>query len=160
PIAARLFANADKITVDGDAARFLEEAQLNPKKDVDVVVVASRPGTGAPALAVFEGRFDTERLAGAAVVRGAVQKTTPAGDYHRRPEQPPGENSRPAAVAFVSSSLVVAGTEASVAQALADRQAGGTGFDSGAGLGRELKRVDRGATVWAIVDVNAYPAVA
>ena len=160
PIAAKLFANADRMTTDGDAARFLEEAQLNPKKDVDLVVVASKPGAGGPALAVFEGRFDTERLAGAAVQRGAVKKSSPAGDYYLLPEKHASENGRPAAVAFVSSSLVIAGSESTVAQALADRQAGGTGFAAGAGLGRELKRVDRGATVWAIVDVNAYPAVA
>jgi hypothetical protein len=160
PIAAKLFANADKMTVDGDAARFLEEAQLNPKKDVDTVVVASKPGAGAPALALFEGRFDTERLAGAAVLRGAVKKTTPAGDYYLLPEKHSGENERPAAVAFVSSSLVIAGSEATVAQALADRQAGGTSFASGSGLGRELKRVDRSSTVWALVDVNGYPSFA
>ncbi|HEY6051291.1 MAG TPA: hypothetical protein VIZ58_08570, partial [Thermoanaerobaculia bacterium] len=36
---------------------------------------------------------------------------------------------------------------------------GGTGFLSGAGLGGQLSRVDRGASVWALVDVSRYPKV-
>ena len=163
PIAARLFANADRMTTDGDAARFLEEAQLNPKKDVDVVVVAASPSAGrtnSPALVLFQGRFDTDRLAAAAVSRGASRKTSSAGDYYLLPEKHSGDSDRAAAVAFVSSSLVIAGNESAVVQALADRQAGGTTFASGAGLGRELKRVDRSASFWALVDVNRYPSAA
>jgi len=163
PIAAKLFANADRMTVDGDAGRFLEEAQLNPKKDVDLVVIAARPssgGNGSPALAIFEGRFDPDRLAGAAQGRGAFRRSTPAGDYYLLPDRHSGGSERPAAAAFVSSSLAIVGTESAVIQALADRRAGGSGFAAGAGLGRELKRVDRGATVWALVDVARYPSAA
>jgi hypothetical protein len=164
PLSARLFAGADHMTVDGDAGRFLEEAQLNLKKDVDTVVIAGRPSTGdkgSPMLAIFEGRFDPDRLARAAEGRGAVRKSTPAGNYYLLPESHHGHGEeRPGAVAFASPSLVIAGTESVVAQALADRRAGGSGFASGAGLGRELKRVDRGASVWALVDVARYPSVA
>lgn len=161
PIAAKLFASADRMATDGDAARFLEEAQLNPKRDVDVVVVAASPSAGrtnSPALALFQGRFDTERLAAAAVARGAYRKTSSAGDYYLLPEKHAGDSDRAAAVAFVSPTLVIAGHESAVVQALADRQAGGTSFVSGTGLGRELKRVDRAASFWALVDVNRYPA--
>ena len=165
PLSARLFAGADRMTVDGDAARFLEEARLDPKKDVDTVVIAARPsegGKGSPVLALFEGRFDPDKLARAAEGRGAVRRSTPAGEYYLLPE---GHrhgigDGQPGAVAFAGPTLVIAGTESAVAQALADRQAGGTGFASGAGLGRELKRVDRGASVWALVDVTRYPAIA
>src|SRR5438132_6392860 len=90
PLSARLFANADSIAADGDAARFLEQAGLRPKEDVDTVVVAAmpRPGSGDTAvLAMFEGRFDPDRLAAAAVARGALRKTTPAGDYYLFPEK-------------------------------------------------------------------------
>jgi hypothetical protein len=163
PVAARLFADADRLTADGDAARFLEEAQLNPKKDVDVVVIATKgpPGrTGSPVLVTFEGRFDPDRLAAAAASRGVQRTATSAGDYYLVPENHGSHNGQPAAVAFVNSSLVIAGTESSVAQALADRQSGGTGFASGSGLGRELKRVDPGATMWALVDVRRYPSFA
>jgi hypothetical protein len=162
PLSAKLFNDTDKLTSDGDAARFLEEAQLNPKKDVDIVVIATKGSSGSagsPILVTFDGRFDPDRLAAAAVNRGAQHRTVSAGDYYLLPENH-GHNGQPGAVAFVSSSLVIAGTESSVAQALADRQSGGTGFASGAGLGRELKRVDPGASVWALVDVNRYPAFA
>lgn len=164
PLSARLFADADRMTVDGDAARFLEEAQLDPKKDVDTVVIAGRPSAGgkaSPTLALFEGRFDPDLLARAAEDRGAARKSTSAGDYYLLPEGHHGHGEeRPGAVAFAGPNLVIAGTESAVAQALADRRAGGTSFVSGAGLGRELKRVDRGASVWAIVDVARYPSVA
>jgi hypothetical protein len=164
PLSARLFAGADHMTVDGDAGRFLEEAQLNPKKDVDTVVIAGGPSVGdggTPTLALFEGRFDPARLARAAEGRGAVRKSTSAGDYYLLPEGHHGHGAeRPGAAAFVGSNLVIAGTESAVVRALADRQAGGSGFVSGAGLGRELKRVDRAASVWALVDVARFPSVA
>lgn len=162
PLASGLFSGADHLTTDGDAARFLEEAQLDPKKDVDTVVVAAKASSDSkntPVLAIFEGRFDPERLATAARARGAVRRSTPAGDYYLLPDKASGDRERPGAVAFVDSSLVIAGTESSVAHALADRQAGGTGFVSGAGLGRELKRVDRSSSAWVLVDVARYPSV-
>ncbi len=163
PLAGKLFSGADHMTADGDAARFLEQAQLDPKKDVDTVVIAGRASGGkhgSPMLALFEGRFDPERLAAAAQGRGAVRRSTSAGDYFLLPEKHGRDEEHPGAAAFVSSSLVIAGTESAVMQALADRQSGGTGFASGAGLGRELKRVDRSASVWALVDVARYPSVA
>lgn len=161
PVSAKLFSGADHMTSNGDAARFLEEAQLDPKRDVDTVLVAGRPSTGdsgTPVLALFEGRFNPDSLSAAAVSRGAMRKSTAAGDYYLLPDK--HEHDRPAAVAFVSTSLVIAGTESAVAHALADRRAGGTGFASGSGLGRELKRVDRGSSVWVLVDVTRYPSIA
>jgi hypothetical protein len=114
-------------------------------------------------LALFEGRFDADRLARAAEGRGAARKSSTAGEYYLLPEghhHGHGGDERPGAVAFAGPNLVIAGTESAVVQALADRQAGGTGFASGTGLGRELKRVDRGASVWALVDVTRYPSLA
>jgi hypothetical protein len=163
PLAAKLFSGADHMTADGDGARFLEEAQLDPKKDVDTVVFAGRPsssGHGSPTLVLFEGRFDPDRLAAAAEKRGAVRKSTSAGTYFLLPEKHGNGDEQPAAAAFVSPSLVIVGAESAVAQALEDRQHGGAGFVSGAGLGRQLKRVDRDASVWVLVDVTRYPAVA
>jgi hypothetical protein len=151
------------MATDGDAARFLEEAQLNPKKDVDVIVVAASPSAGrgnSPALVLFQGRFDADRLSGAAVSRGALRRTSSSGDYYLLPNKNAGDSDRSGAVAFVNSNLVIAGNESAVIQALADRQSGGTSFASGTGLGRELKRVDRGASFWALVDVNRFPSAA
>ena len=160
PLAGKLFENADHMTVDGDAARFLEEARLNPKDDVDTVVVAGMsPSAGGEtsALVMFEGRFEAQRLASAAEGRGAVRVSSPGGDYYLLPDRK--ERGHKGAVAFVSARLVIAGSEPAVVRALADRAAGTTGFAGGAGLGRQLGRIDRGASAWALVDVARYPAL-
>src|ERR1017187_5181731 len=69
PLARKLFSDTDHITVDGDAARFLDAARLNPRTDIDtIVIVGLQPsGSTSPLLAVVEGRFDPDRLAAAAV---------------------------------------------------------------------------------------------
>src|SRR5215208_2863996 len=45
PLSAALFQQTDKITADGDAAKFLMDAGLQPSRDIDVVVVATSPRT-------------------------------------------------------------------------------------------------------------------
>jgi hypothetical protein len=162
PLAARVFSDTDKLTVDGDAARFLGEARLNPKEDVDTVVAAGSPrsagGSAGWGLVLFEGRFDPAALSAAIAARGAVKKTTPAGDYFLLPAK--GTETvehEPGAIAFASRHLVIAGNESSVVTALAQRAAGGTAFRSGAGLGRHLGRIDSGASAWALVDVARLP---
>jgi hypothetical protein len=159
PFATRLFSETDELTVDGDAARFLAETGLRPKQDVDVIVVAGRvssqvrgPGDG---LVIFEGRFDQARLEAAMQARGAIRKSTPQGDYLLVGERR-GEGDH-AAIAIVSQRLVVAGTPAAVTRALADRQAGGSGFLRGEGLGRQIRRVPADASAWAIVDATRAP---
>jgi hypothetical protein len=162
PLAGKLFSDADHITSDGDAARFLEDARLDPRTDVDTIVIVgfapagSGPGSGA--MAVLEGRFDPDRLAAAAESRGAVRTTVSGGAYYLLPDKGTSRSGRTAA-AFLSPHLVVAGTEGAVAQAVAARAAGGTSFLSGAGLGKQLSRIDRLASAWAIVDVTRYPGV-
>jgi hypothetical protein len=156
PVSARLFEETDKITVDGDAARFLEDARLDAKKDVDVVVVAGSPkGTSASGLVIFEGRFDPDRLAAALASRGAVKK----GDYFLLPEHHRDGKDADAALALVDRHFVVAGTEDAVQQALAQKAAGGTGFSNGNGLGRHLGRVDSSATAWALLDTARFPEI-
>ena len=93
PLTARLFADLDRTTVDGDAARFLEETKLNPKEDVDRVVVAGAPGgkgRDQAGLVLFEGRFDVERIAAALVLRGAKRVTTADGDTFLLPQNEGG----------------------------------------------------------------------
>jgi hypothetical protein len=160
PLASKLFTDADRMTVNGDAGRFLEETHLRPSTDVDTVVVAGLPPSAsgrAGGVAFFSGRFDAGRLAAAAVERGALPRHAPAGDYYMLPEKNGSDHPKPTAVAFVNSSLIIAGSESSVVEALATRQSGGTGFASGTGLGRHLSRIDRGSAVWALVDVARYP---
>ena len=163
PLAARVFSDTDRLTVDGDAAHFLAEARLNPKEDVDTVVAAGSPkGAGGSAgwgLVLFEGRFDAGALGAAIASRGAVKKTTPAGDYYLLPDKSTqtSSNHEPGAIAFASDRLVIAGNESSVVAALARRSTGGTPFRSGAGLGQHLGRIDSGASAWALVDVTRLP---
>jgi len=163
PLASRLFNDADHVGGNGEAARFMEEANLKPRQDVDTAVVVGLMPSGGygetPVLALFEGRFDPERLSAAALTRGATRVSTSAGDYFLLPEKSSSSNHGKGAVAFASARLVIGGTESAVASALAARSAGGTGFLSGAGLGGQLSRVDRGASVWALVDVSRYPKV-
>ncbi|HLN81732.1 MAG TPA: hypothetical protein VK392_11125 [Thermoanaerobaculia bacterium] len=159
PFATRLFSETDELTVDGDAARFLAETGLRPKQDVDVIVVAGRVSSqvrgAGDGLVIFEGRFDPARLEAAMQARGAIRKSTPQGDYLLVGERH-GEGDH-AAIAIVSQRLVVAGTPAAVTRALADRQAGGSGFLRGEGLGRQIHRVPADASAWAIVDATRAP---
>lgn len=161
PLASRLFSETDTLTLDGDAARFMEEASLRPKEDVDVVVFAGSPrngGTDGSGLVLFEGRFDVDKLSAAIVARGARKVSTPNGDYVLLPNKGDGNGGRPdGAIAFASKHLVIAGTEDAVTAALARREAGGSSFVAGAGLGRHYGRIDSGATAWALVDVARWP---
>jgi hypothetical protein len=161
PFQLRIFEETDKLSADGDGARFLEEAGLNLRQDVDTVVVctASADGKRGRSLVLFEGRFDPAKLAAAVVKRGGLRQSVPGGDYFRVKEESRGETDGqqgPGAVAFVNAHLVVAGSEPAVVHALADRAAGGTRFSSGQGLGRELHRVDAAATVWVLADVAQW----
>lgn len=160
PLGARLFSETDHMTVDGDAARFMAEARLNPKEDVDVIVVAGSPsasgaGSGS-ALVLFSGRFDPDRLSGALAARGGEKKSSAGGDYYLLPRGE-GNHGKPGAVAFASSHLVIGGDEASVVAALARRQTGGNDFASRAALGREYARINPAASAWALVEVQRFP---
>jgi hypothetical protein len=159
PFAARLFAETDDLAVDGDAAKFLAETGLRPRQDVDTVVVAglasNRIQGPEDGLVIFEGRFDPARLEAAMESRGAIRKVTPQGDYLLLSKSG-GEDGR-GAIAFLSANLAVAGSPASVTRALESRQAGGSGFLRGAGIGRQMNRVPAGASAWAIVDAARMP---
>ncbi len=163
PLAARLFADADHMNGNGDAARFMAEANLKPREDVDtVVIVGLLPQAAASetnVLALFEGRFDPDRLATAAQTRGATRVSGSSGDYWLVPEKEPRHAGGRGAVAFVSPRLLVAGSETAVQVALAARAGGGTTFSSGIGLGRQLSRIDRSSSMWALIDVTRYPAL-
>ena len=150
PLSGFLFLHTDKMSADGEAARFLAEAGLQPTKDVDTLVVATSPrttlGSEADILVIAEGRFQPEKLTAAIVSRGAVKK----GAYILLPEK----EGEPGAVAFLSPSMAIAGNERSVVAALEARATGGTGFRSRGALGMDLGRVDAKATAWALVDVT------
>lgn len=158
-LAGRLFAETDDLTVDGEAAKFLNETGLRPKQDVDLMVFAAlassngRPGSDA--LVIFEGRFDPARLEAAMVARGGIRKETPNGSYLLVGGRHGQGN--PAAIAFVGRRLAVAGNPAAVARVLEDHASGGSGFLRGEGLGRQMHRVPSDASAWAIVDATRAP---
>jgi hypothetical protein len=158
-LAGKLFAETDEMTVDGEAAKFLNETGLRPKQDLDLMVFAAlASATGRPgcdALVVFEGRFDPARLEAAMVARGAVRKDSPTGSYFLVGGRHGQGN--PAAVAFVGRRLAVAGNSAAVMRALEDHASGGSSFLRGEGLGRQMRRVPSDASAWAIIDVTRAP---
>jgi hypothetical protein len=157
PLSAQLFAHCDELTMDGDAARFLADARLDAKEDVDVVVFAGSPkGRSASGLVVFDGRFEVDNLSAALTARGATRKQGPNGDYFLMPEHHVENDDERPVLAIVDRHTIVAGTEDAVRQALADRAKGGSGFLT-AGLGRELSRIDTRATAWALVDTTRLP---
>ncbi|HET8773505.1 MAG TPA: hypothetical protein VFP80_06930 [Thermoanaerobaculia bacterium] len=153
PLSSMLFQQADKMSSDGEAEKFLLEAGLSPTKDVDVLVVATSPrttlGSDADVLVIAEGRFQPEKLTNALVSRGAVKKE---GYVLFAPKEKQGDEN--GAVAFLSPSMAIAGNERSVVAALAAKASGGTGFRSRGALGMDLGRVDAKATAWALVDVT------
>jgi hypothetical protein len=161
PLGAKLFSETDHVTVDGDAARFMAEARLSLKDDVDVIVVAGSPapsGQGqSSGLVLFEGRFDTDRLSAALAARGGQRKSAAGGDYYLLPEKGSDGHGKPGAVAFASAHLVIAGDEASVVAALARRVAGGADFASRAALGSQFSRISPDASAWALVDMKRLP---
>lgn len=164
PLGAKVFAEMDTVSADGDGARFLHEAGLDPKRDVDTIFLAMSPGGSAPnedALVFFEGRFDVDRLAKALVARGGVRKAASGSDYYILPESKDSgsAHSGSGSVAFVNRQLVVAGDEAAVVAVLARRESGGAGgLMSGQGLGKHLSRIDQHASAWALVDLTRFPS--
>ena len=156
PFQLRVFEETDKITADGDAAKFLVEAGLDLRNDVDSVVActAAVPDARGRTLVFFEGRYDPARIGAALVKRGAVSVSAAGGggDYYRLKE---GNSDRePGALAFLGANLVAAGNESAVAAALARHASGAAGFSSGSGLGREFHRIDPASTAWVLVDVQ------
>ncbi len=159
PLSSMLFQHTDSVTSNGDAARFLNDAGLQPSKDVDLVVVATSPranlGTEATVLIAAEGRFNVDRLTSALVARGAVKKN----GYFVLPDSK-NDSDRKGVVAFPDSQLALIGSEEAVAAALADYAGAGTTFFTASGLGREAGRIDPKATAWAIIDVARASRIA
>lgn len=155
-ITSRLLFETDKAAVNGEAERFLREAGLRPRLDVDTVVVSMSPseknsGDGS-ILVAFEGRFNVEKLSAAIAERGAERVTGANGTYFRVPHS--SGKREDGVIAFVNSSLALAGSEASVIEAMGQR--GSANRFSSTGLGRQSHRVDPEATAWLLVDVPRF----
>jgi hypothetical protein len=148
-----LFQETDKMSVDGDAAKFMADAGLAPTKDVDVLVISTAPrttlGTDAEVLIAADGRFNVDRLTTALVARGAVKKN----GYLILAQSKSDDRDQAGAAAFPDSHLALIGSESAVAEALAARATGGTTFMTASGLGREIARIDPKASAYAVFDV-------
>jgi hypothetical protein len=155
PLSGRIFEQTDKLTTDGEAARFLADAGFDPAKDIDVMTVAVRPRQGelrGDVLVVAEGRFDAQRIIAALVERGAKTAGTNAGAYYLLPDVEAG-NGETGAIAFPAEGCAVVGSEAAVKGALNAVARGGGGFP-GTTLGNQMKRIDPAAQAWMLVDVE------
>ncbi|MEO8219005.1 MAG: hypothetical protein ABI718_18165 [Acidobacteriota bacterium] len=155
PLSGRLFTEADKATLDGDTLKFMQDAGLDPRRDVDLVVMAVSPGTSPTdhqVLVQFVGRYDIARLSSAVKGRGAVATTVDAGTYFKLPENS-DDGHHDGAVAFVDNGLVLAGTESAIVEALSARKNGGTNFRARSPLAGDIARIDPSATSWLVMDV-------
>jgi hypothetical protein len=162
PLGAQIFAQMDGVSTEGDAARFLSDTGLNPREDIDTMVLSMTKGSDGSddPLVVFEGRFDPTRIGSALVSRHAVVQKTANGSYYRLPAEP-SDHGRPGAVALVNPGLMLAGSESAVVAALARKESGGAGgLMAGQGLGKQLSRVDQSASAWALVDLTRFPGAA
>ena len=101
-----------------DPRCFLDDAGLDPLRDVDVMVLAAVPDGDRPAgVALFAGRYDPASLGVALVKRGAQAFTLAGAPAYRLASE--HEGGRGVVVALPSTSLVVVGDEATAALALA-----------------------------------------
>lgn len=152
-LSATLFKQTDAVSSHGDAEKFLEDAGLQPSKDIDVLVVTTslktNLGDEAEVLVAADGRFNVDLLGAALVKRGAVKKN----GYYVLPKEAATEHGQTGVVAFPDSHLALIGSESAVNEALTSRASGGTTFFASSGLGRDVSRIDSRASAWAIVDV-------
>ena len=161
PLGAQVFAQMDGVSTDGDGSRFLRDTGLNPREDIDTMVLSMTKvaeGSDDEVLVVIQGRFDPSRIGSALVARQAVLQKGPNGSYYRLQADTTVHN-RPGAVALVNPGLMLAGNESAVVAALARKESGGTGgLMAGQGLGKQLSRVDPSASAWALMDLTRLPA--
>lgn len=151
PILGRIIDETDKVTLDGEADKFLRETGLKPSDDIDSMTFVLLPGAAlrgdGKALCIFEGRFNAEKITDAILKRGAERIASSGFTYLRIPKDE-------VAIAFLSNYLAVAGEEDAVKRALASHAAGGSDFVQRSLLGRLLVHVDPTANAWAIVDMT------
>ena len=154
PASAGLFKETDAVSADGKASQFLHDAGLDPKKDVDSAVfsLTSDGGKDAGPLVIFEGRFHPDALAAATASRGGIRIDAAPMAYYRLPEHAGEHGHEAGAVAYVSPTLVLAGSEKALLHALDAYAAGRAGLLPHSFVSDALSRVDTKSAAWAILD--------
>ena len=152
--AAGIFHETDAVSADGKAAAFLRDAGLDPKTDVDSALFSlTSQGTNETGpLVIFEGRFHPESLAAATAARGAARVDAAPFPYFRLPARAGERPHEAGAVAYVSPTLVLAGSEPALLHALDVYAAGSSGLPAHSFVSDALARVDTRSAAWAIVD--------
>lgn len=152
-LSSRLFHEADQLTVDGDASKFLSEASLDPRKDVDTVALALVPvGEELRALVVLEGHFNSDRLGRAIEAQGGLRASAAGREYYRLPEKDEAAKEHPGALAILDSRTLIAGEEAAVTRALTESASRPAGLSAQTRLRREAAKLEHSASAWAVVD--------
>ena len=159
-LAPSLFHEADQITVDGKAAAFLKDSGLDPKRDIDGAVFslsAGQTGSEEPRpLVAFEGRFDPAALSAATISRGAIRVDSGPVPYVRMPASAihDGKSGETGAVAFLSSHVILAGSEPALVHALELYNGGHAGLPSKGTLAGMIARIDPKASAWVVLDAG------
>jgi hypothetical protein len=103
---------------DTDLRRFLADAELDPVRDVDAMLVAVlHGGSGSEGIAFFPGRYDSTSLQAAIVKRGAEVFTIGGVPAYRLVDSD-AHHGEPAVLAQPFPDLVIVGDEAAVRTAL------------------------------------------
>lgn len=148
--------------LEADHAPFrelIEETGLDPRKDVDTLILGTSPSVGKTPLAaagVVTGRFDTERI-GAALKKEGAKIVKASGHAIYLPIKPgesdvAGKDTCPGfAITILGPHAVAFGTQASVTQLLDVNDHGGKGFLDGAGNRELISGLDTQAQIVGIV---------
>jgi len=103
---------------DETLKRFLDDAGLDPVRDVDLLLLAALgEGPETTGVAFLVGRYDPAALSSALTARGATPVTVAGASAFRLPDS--GHCGNPAVLVQRSADLVIVGDEAAVAAALA-----------------------------------------
>lgn len=141
-----------------EAFRELEEkAGLNPERDIDQVVFAGTPPSGASretGMVVAIGRFDRAKISRTIETekKGVTSKTMQGVVVYLFGEGTRGSG----ALAFVDDRTLVMGSQAAVEAAVSSQGQGGKTLKQNAALMALLERVRPDATFWAVGDQSLF----
>jgi len=134
-----------------------EKTGLNPERDIDLVVFAGTPPSGASretGMVVALGRFDRAKIARLIETekKGVTSKSLQGVPVYLFGEGARGSG----ALAFVDDRTLVMGSQAAVEAAISSQSQGGKTLKQNATLMALLERVRPDATFWAVGDQSVF----